>query len=97
MNRKVLIDSLQNEERSRPECEKVVDATFKLLTEMVSLEQGLTIDGVGMMGAHYRRGANKELANEQGIIAQKNLSIFFHPSSEIKARVNDLVEDEHSD
>lgn len=94
MNKQGLIQSLQNENRSEEVCETVVDATFKLLSQMVDLDKSLTIDGLGMMGAHKRKGANKERANSQGKIAQKNLSIFFHPSAEIKTCVSEWVEDE---
>ena len=88
-----LIKSLQNDDRSEKICAEVVDATFELLSSMVNLEQTLTIDEIGLFDAHYREGANKELPNQYGILAQKNLSVYFHPSSQIKKRVNKLVED----
>lgn len=89
-----LIKSLQNENTSEEICAEVVEATFELLSSMVSLEQSLSIDGIGVLDAHYRKGTNKELPNENGVLAQKNLSIFFHPSPQIKQRVKELVEDE---
>ena len=97
MNKTNLIESLQNENRDEKVCTEIVDATFELLSSMVTLEQSLTIDAIGVFDAHERKGANKELPNDKGVLAQKNLSIFFHPSSEIKKEVEALVEDESTD
>ena len=97
MNKNVLIESLQNDDRSLEICSEVVDASFELLASMVSVDQSLSIDGIGTFGAHYRKGKNIELPNKEGLLAQKNLSIFFHPSAEIKASVKELVEDDKTD
>ena len=97
MNKSVLIKSLENRYKDEQLCCEVVDATFELLSELVTLDHGLSIEGIGRLGAHERQGANKELPNEEGILAQKNLSIFFHPAKEIKKRVDELVEDVSKD
>lgn len=87
-----LIRSLQTEERSEVLCEKVVDAIFEKLREKVSLDESLSIDGVGHLGAHLRKGKNKEIPDKEGKLAYKNLSIFFHPSKEIKNEVKKHVD-----
>jgi nucleoid DNA-binding protein len=97
MNKKDLVSSLQNEQRSQELCEEVVNATFKLLSQMVNLDQGLDIEGIGILGAHERQGANRELPNKEGVLACNNLSIFFHPSFEVKEQVSKLVEDVPTD
>ena len=97
MNKNVLIESLQNDDRSSEICSEVVDASFELLASMVSVDQSLSIDEIGTFGAHYRKGKNIELPNDEGRLAQKNLSIFFHPSAKIKASVQELVEDDKTD
>lgn len=97
MNKIALMASLQSNDTSPALCNEVVDASFELLASMVGVDQSLTIEGIGTFGAHQRKGANKELPNDEGILAQKNLSIFFHPSSEIKASVEMLVEDDTTD
>ena len=94
MNKSVLIDALHSETRSKELCQEVADATFELLAEMVTLEESLVIEGIGTLGAHRRRKANKERPNTEGVVACKNLSIFFHPSKAIKKVVSDLVEDD---
>ncbi len=93
MNKTVLKKSLENAERDSKLCSKVVDATFELLSEMVAVDQGLTIEGIGSLGAHRRKGANKELPNEKGELACNNLSIFFHPTSRVKEEANKWVDD----
>lgn len=97
MNKSTLIESLQSDDRSLEVCTEVVDASLELLSSMVGLDQSLSIDGIGTFGIHERKGANRELANEVGVVAQKNLSIFFHPSAEIKEAVKELVEDDKTD
>lgn len=97
MKKRDLIKSLQNDNRSEKICAEAIDATFELLSSLVNLEQTLTIDGIGVFDAHYRQGANRELPNEQGVLEQKNLSVYFHPSSRIKKRVNKLAQDASAD
>jgi len=92
MKKTDLIAFLQTEARSEEVCEEIVDAVFEKLREKVSLDVGLTVDGIGYMGAHLRKGASKELV-EEGKQSHNKLSIFFHPSKEIKREVKKHVEE----
>lgn len=94
MDKKDLIKLITTKECNETLTTEVVDAFFTLLNEKITLNNSLHIEDIGLIGAHERKGANKEKANEDGIYLQKNLSIFFHPDKNIKKHVRDLVEDE---
>jgi len=97
MKKADLVELLQNDTRNKEVCTELVDAIFEELASQVNLENSLSIEGIGHLGAHRRRGANKELPNEEGLLSQKNLSIFFHPEHDIKEQVTEYVEETAKD
>lgn len=94
MDKKDLIKLITTKECDETLSIEVVDAFFTLLNEKISLNTSLHIEEIGLIGAHERKGANKEKPNADGVYLQKNLSIFFHPDKNIKKQVSNLVEDE---
>ena len=82
MKKADLIDLMVSKKRSKRVTAEIVDATFEQLSSMLNLDQGLTIEGIGIFDMHDRRGTSK-----------KNHSIFFHPDSEVRREVK-KVEDE---
>ena len=94
MNREALVKSLATEDRSEDLCKEVVDATFEYLSSILSVEQGVTIEGLGVLNAHYKR--KSVLSKQTKVLMEENLSIYYHPSREIKKRVKKMLENEQA-
>ena len=94
MNRDALVKSLATEDRSEVVCKEVIEATFEYLSSILSVEQGVTIDGLGVLNAHYKRKA--VLSKQTKRLMEENLSIYYHPSREIKKRVKKMLDNEQA-
>ncbi len=94
MNQDELIQSLVSDTRSEALCKRVVDKSFEYLSSFLSVEQGVIIEGIGILNAHYKRQA--VLSKQTKVLMDENVSIYFHPSQAIKDRVKKMQVNEQA-
>ena len=94
MTRDELVRSLVTDTRNLEVCKRVVDESFEHLSTLLSVEQGVIIEGLGIFNAHYKRKA--VLSKQTKVLMEENLSIYFHPGPQIKKRVKKMLDDEQA-